>query len=216
MASERIYHDDNESRFFTAPQAYGLVRERRPGRLAIATENTPRGRAVLCFLSPFDALIEVGHFTRLGQVCHTVSASEIGHKRFLRASRHELIACLHLGWLARDGRILARPGIEPRRYIRTLHQEIRIPLSLEVGEESIRALDRLHEAAGLFAWRETIGAFRNWGERNVAEVVDYALRSMMLTLEFPSSCNQLALFDPEFAQWHFVPIADAADIGDIK
>ncbi|CAE6851159.1 hypothetical protein R75461_07476 [Paraburkholderia nemoris] len=180
------------------------------------TESTPRGRAVLCFLSPFDALIEVAHFTRLGQAYHAVSASEIGRERFLRASRQELIACLHLGWSACDGKILVRPRLEPHRYIRTLHQGIRIPLSFEVDEESIRAVDWLYERAGLFAWRETIGAFRNWSDRSVAEVIDHALRSMMLTPGFPSSCNQIALFDPEFAQWHFVPIADVVGIGNRK
>ena len=115
------------------------------------------------------------------------------------------------GWFAKTdpgvwaSRRNAPPGGEPGRYTRTLHQEAGARLAFEVDEASLDEGDRLYESAGLFAWRETLLEFSNWNAPRIAQVIDRALRSMRLTPGSPLSCNQLALFDPEFGQWNFVP-----------
>ena len=64
--SERQPGGDGVSPFFTSPPVYVLTYEHRPGDLRVATEKADDGGAILCFLSPLDALIEAARITQLG------------------------------------------------------------------------------------------------------------------------------------------------------
>jgi hypothetical protein len=49
--------------FFVSPPAWVLVNEAATGELRVATGSDDEGRAILCFLSPLDALIEAARFS---------------------------------------------------------------------------------------------------------------------------------------------------------
>jgi len=77
--------------------------------------------------------------------------------------------------------------------------------TFEVTTDALIAYVRVREAAGLFAWQETHASVLQWSPARLAGVVQRALYSMDVTLQGEQRALQLALFDPEFEQWHFVP-----------
>jgi len=71
----------------------------------------------------------------------------------------------------------------------------------------------IHERAGLFAWKETAGAFFQWSDEQLNSVMRQAWQAVSL-LHVPRAdphFDEFALFDPEFGQWHFVPVLDVMD-----
>lgn len=72
------------------------------------------------------------------------------------------------------------------------------------------ALNQLHERAGLFAWCDTLQIVHQWFAEPAA--AEPALQRSVTALEAIESIvvpvdrgEQVALFDPESGQWHFVP-----------
>ncbi|KVC81357.1 hypothetical protein WI75_08375 [Burkholderia ubonensis] len=70
-------------------------------------------------------------------------------------------------------------------------------------------LERLHERAGLFAWRDTLQIVDRWVASPAQEAS--ALRRAVAALDAVEpiivpvdAAEQLALYDPEGAHWHFV------------
>ncbi|MFC0401514.1 hypothetical protein [Paraburkholderia rhizosphaerae] len=82
------------------------------------------------------------------------------------------------------------------------------PPCFEIDQEALDQLDEIHERAGLFAWREAHRDVTKWSSRRVNEVVTRAVASMTVTVGDISLSEEIALFDPEFEQWHIVPFAD--------
>jgi hypothetical protein len=85
----------------------------------------------------------------------------------------------------------------------------REPVEFEVDPYAFEVFDGIYEQAGLYAWRETVGQIENWTEARRDLAVERAIWSMPVTHVDASACNQLALVDPEFEQWHFVPFTPA-------
>ena len=69
--------------FFVSPPAWVLVHEPASCSLHVATESEDDGRAILCFLSPLDALIEVARFAQLGLEYHVMSAAQLDGSLFV-------------------------------------------------------------------------------------------------------------------------------------
>ncbi|WP_126878316.1 hypothetical protein [Paraburkholderia kururiensis] len=81
----------------------------------------------------------------------------------------------------------------------------------------LHEMDRLHESAGGFAWRETLQDVSTWDSIRARRVVDRALGLIDVVSAEDTRCDEVALFDPEFQQWHFVPgpAVDVPSTGDL-
>jgi hypothetical protein len=189
--------------FFVSPPAWVLVHEGAGGELHVATESDDEGRAILCFLSPLDALIEAARFTQLGQAYHVMLAACLDGCLFRDATgagwlraftpdgrpRTDAFCCAQAGrWAASPGRYTADG-----------------PPWFEVDPATIEMIDGLHERAGLFAWRETHSAIYELDAARLREAAGLALRTASVTVVADTSnCDGVGLFDPEFGQWHCV------------
>jgi hypothetical protein len=108
LSSSEIERRRDELPFLMSPDAYAPVLESNSGQFSITTEIADHARAILCFLSCIDALIETEQLARLGHTYHVKLASQINQDLFRDSDGHGVIADVHLGWSAYDRRIL--PG----------------------------------------------------------------------------------------------------------
>ena len=74
----------------------------------------------------------------------------------------------------------------------------------------IRADDTAHhrytrEQAGLYAYTETFDRVLALDERSRKQQVGRAIANMPERTTVHAQVNQLAMYDPEAAQWHFIP-----------
>ncbi|WP_322104741.1 hypothetical protein [Paraburkholderia sp. J41] len=205
MSLEGKFRHPDAVPFFVSPPAWVLAHEPAPGALRIATESADEGRAVLCFLSPLDALIEAARLAQLGQAYHVMPAAQLDGSLFRDADGRGLVACIHAGWPTYAGRILLRLGGALGRYGQTIHIWANDPPWFEVDPATVEMIDHLHEQAGLFAWRETHRAIHEWSGARMSKAVGQALRSAPVAVVADASkCDGIGLFDPEFGQWHVV------------
>jgi hypothetical protein len=200
----------NEQTYFRTLPAYVVVYEDEDGDLCATLEETEVGSAVMCFLSPIDAMIEAARYTSLGKPRHVMVASQLDPSVFRDSDGRGLIAEIHLGWPSLNGRILVRSSGIFGRWTRTMHYWARAPLAFEVDPIVLADFARLRELAGLFAWRETYTNVLTWSDARLRKVVERATESMELLRGHPSDYSncELALFDPEFEQWHLVSYSD--------
>jgi hypothetical protein len=82
------------------------------------------------------------------------------------------------------------------------------PAEFEVDGIVLAEYSRIRELAGLYAWQETAADFLGWSDACRWAIAQRAIESIELMHGEPKDCKQLALFDPEFEQWHFVPYAE--------
>jgi hypothetical protein len=195
--------------FFSELPAYALTFQDEHGTARIATETTAATPAIVCYLSPVDALIELLHFSQLGRQYQIMPAQMLSPNVFRDGDGRGLIAHVHLGWPVLHGRLLQRPDDTLARCDWLMHHWACEPLRFEFDETVLGEADRLRDWAGLFAWRETLDRVLEWESGRLGRVVAQALASIELTKGDVSQCRQVALFDPETAQWHFVPRPEA-------
>jgi hypothetical protein len=195
---------------FSNFETFVVVRHHEDGRQTISADKTDFGLAAACYLSPMHAAIDglVGSRSEM----EVRSATSIKHQMFRNAEGKALVADIRLGWPVVDGKIALRPDDSLGTYSRALYVESPGLSMLEVNESVLAEADWLHEQAGLFAWRDTCKGLRNWDRTRFARVAFDAVRSMRTGKS--SDCSrvrQIALFDPEFEQWHFVPRPESCD-----
>lgn len=195
------------SPFFAELPAYVLTFYDKEGDMRIVTEKVGLGRAITCYLSPVDALIEVLQLSQIGKQYKVMPAQLVPADLWRDADGKGFIANVHLGWPVLDGRLLLRPGGALAGYGRMMHHWAREPLRFEFDEVVLADVTRLHEWAGLFAWRETLDHVCAWKPGTVGRVVARALTSISMAGDDATKCGHVALFDPESGQWHFVPHA---------
>jgi hypothetical protein len=121
---------------------------------------------------------------------------------------------LHVAWLAHGQRLVAA---DDGRLIRIAREQSaqwrmrhRVPETMSIESGTWAVLDRLHEQAGLFAWRDTLGISRRWLDTPAAAETALhravaALGSIEPIVVPADRAEQLALYDPEAGCWHFVP-----------
>ncbi|QIN61599.1 hypothetical protein SBC1_15930 [Caballeronia sp. SBC1] len=203
----------NTQRFFINPRAFVLSIEIEPGQHQLVTEGDDQHHGLLCFLSPMDAHIEGTFRARPGLSYSVLSTWSLSEKSFL-ADNGLLVAVLHLGWSARNGRLLLRQDGIPRQYggpLLTWAGKDR-PITFEVSATALCTLDRIYEHAGLFAWRETCESLLKEASEDLrTTAIQAVLAARTMTPKGDDPATQTALFDPEFQQWHFLPVAITDD-----
>lgn len=201
-------NDTNAKPFFSIIPAYVLYFTNSDGISYVHSEQTKLGNIITCFLTPFEAMVEAAHFSRLGRPYQVMAASDVGRHMFRDIDGNGLIAGIHLGWPARSGRLLLRPSGRLAGYSRLMHHWAHEPLMFEVDHVALSEYVKLRELAGFYAWQEASKEFLNWHPERRCTVIEYALDSIG-SIDRPgkgaSDCEKIALFDPEFGQWHFVP-----------
>jgi hypothetical protein len=194
----------NQQPPFSKFETFVLVRHHEDGRQTISADKTDFGMAAACYLSPMDAAIDalVGSRSEM----EVRSATSINCQMFRNAEGKALVADIRLGWPVIDGKIALRPDNTLGTYSRALYAESPGLSMLEVNDSVLAEADWLHEQAGLFAWRETCKGLRSWPQTRFAKVALDAVRSIQTCRSSDcSQVRQIALFDPEFERWHFVP-----------
>jgi hypothetical protein len=206
-------HEPYEARpFFSQIPAFVLTRPAPAGKLDVVGHETERGPAVDCYLSPVHALIEATYRMLVGESCDITPAGLVGREAFRTADGLGLVANVHLAWPARDRRIMVMPDMRLTTVSQLMcHRSTTgTPLNaFEVDEIILGRVNQLYERAGLFAWCEThrdaFTAERGRLTRTVMRAVG-TMQTTQITAEDLSQCQEVALFDPEFGQWHFVPV----------
>lgn len=75
-------------------------------------------------------------------------------------------------------------------------------------DETLEQVERLHERAGRFAWRETYAHMLEWEQGRMQQALTRSVNTMEPSVADKKDCSNVALFDPEFGQWHFVSFTD--------
>lgn len=158
-----------------------------------------------CYLSAFDALIDtVALCAASDSLYQAVRVSDIPEDAPIDDDTQRSIV-VHLGWRARNYRVLQRPD---GRLVGLGWMQPPCPAgpSIEIDRRIFFTMSQLFESAGLFAWREVnhllarrskprlaaeaLQAVNSSGSDRETDVIDY---------------DQIAMFDPEACEWHFVP-----------
>jgi len=194
--------------FLGSPEAYVLCETDEKG---VCCPLREQDGSVTCHLMFVDALIEFGRARLLGRAVHVASAAVVDRDAFIDADGLGYKANVHLGWPARDGALLTRPSGRLGSWHRTLHARAvdGLPASFQVGQDCIDEVHRIREVAGMFAWQETNALTVQWPAAKMEHIAERALATINVVSANTLKPNQLALFDPEFERWHFVPYAQA-------
>jgi hypothetical protein len=203
--------------FHTIPTMFALVTfAPKPGaadHARVMCYPTPEGDAMLTYLSPFDAWIEAAYASKPGKPYRVIDASTFDPREMISDLGGKLNVSLHFGWAASDGRLLAKPSGELVGYMGL--QTLAVgPADMEdieftLNAENRKRVDIFHEKAGLFAYSESLDASMKWGEHRLDQEVALAMQNVPATCEaFGADINQVAVYDLEAKQWHFVALAD--------
>ncbi|MFM0340904.1 hypothetical protein [Paraburkholderia fungorum] len=191
-----------ESQKGETPHTFVIVSRGGSGTYQLVINDLPHGaRAVRCFLSPLDALIEASCLANSGRDYEVVTASAIDRSAICDDRGQRLFACFHQAWIGRQGRILLRTNGLPVADCRLIRRpppgEL---LRFELDADTLEALDEVRQLAGLFAWLETVQDLARWTNARLQGAVQRALRTMP-TVERPDTgSEQFVMFDPELGQ----------------
>jgi len=206
--------------FHTIPTMFALVtfapKPGAPDHARVMCYPTPEGDAMLTYLSPFDAWIEATYSSKPGTPYRVIDASTFDPREMVSDLRGKLNVGLHIGWTASDGKLLAKPSGELVGYM-ALQTLAVAPADMEdieftLNAENRKSVDRFHEKAGLFAYSESLEASMKWGDHRLDREVALAMQKVPATCEASSAdINQIAVYDLEGKQWHFVALANLVD-----
>jgi len=119
---------------------------------------------------------------------------------------------LHLAWGAHSGRLLLTEDGKLRSYLQNLERSRIECISNIPNDSEQRTFGMIRELCGLYAWQDTAREFPYWGREQRNESIRRGMQAALnagLASE-TAELNQLAVFDPERIQWHFINIADLA------
>lgn len=199
-----------------AQPVFVLTTPTREDVASIVADGSRYGPAVRCFLSPFDALLEMLFLRRKDPdaVKAVVRSSRLPTGIFYSSRFRQRPLALHLAWLAHEHRLVAYRDGQLIRVARDQAGQWRARRwsrgKLGIESETWAVLDQLHECAGLFAWRDTLQIVHQWFA--TPATAEGALQRTLAALDaiepivVPADhAEQLALYDPEAGRWHFVP-----------
>lgn len=189
----------------------------RPGAAgyarALCRYLSSREKAFCGFFSRLDAMIEGAYSsTPPAKIYHNVYANNFDF-RDAYAADGELRFLFQTGYAASNHRLIMRKGAPvPIVHEQTIAADFsRLPFELTVDQEIYDAYLKLRADAGLFAFADTLEVInRQWDQDRLNKELAQAIASLPETIMHTDDLNidQVALYDPEFRQWHFAAMED--------
>lgn len=174
-------------------------------------DNHAAGSAMCVYQSLFDAYLDAAFQSVPGKRYHAVEARCFDPGELIDSNGGKLHTFMHCGWGANNGRlVMRRSGCFASLYA---HDWLEVPadnakpIRFEIGQANLTVYDRMREQAGLFAHSEAHGSFLGLCEPHRRGAVQTAIRRMPGIVDVSHEIEQMALYDPEAAQWHFLPIS---------
>jgi hypothetical protein len=205
----RIFRSENGCIFEELP-AYVIGYHDDEGEPCIWADITEFGPTIVCHLSAVDALIDIKQKERAGHPSWVMPASQLPPEMLRSADRRGMIARVHLAWPVVNGKLLQDTSGELGAYRRVMLHVGEDTLTLAFDDGILDQIDRLYQAAGLFAWRDTFAHTHSWHPKRISRAADIALKSMPTIRGKEEECMDVALFDPEAERWHIVPLPEKA------
>ncbi|MFL9990474.1 hypothetical protein PQR34_04870 [Paraburkholderia sediminicola] len=198
--------------FFSEALAFVLTQHGDDGKLRVAGSDTKAGPAVSCYLSPVHAMMDAAYWMYRGKRYNVSEINMIAPETFATANGAALVAEVRLGWPAIDGKIVLESDDNIATCSRLIAHSIPdgVPPFFGPDEDALAQIDHLHELAGMFAWRDIYRDMLTWDKARMERAVTCAIDSMEVSTAKLADCQQIALFDPEFEQWHFVPFTETS------
>lgn len=194
--------------FFVEMPVFTLGARQADGKLETGCTKTTNGPAVACYLSLVHTLIDAHYWRGRGVPYGAGIASTIDRELFVAENRRELIAEIRLGWPVCGRRLVREMDGNTASLAIVVRQAIVGEVKgFELAEPILEEVDLLHERAGIFAWREAYRNMASWDEQRVLASTARALNAIETTRARRSDCHEIALYDAEFEQWHFVPLS---------
>ncbi|WP_233410153.1 hypothetical protein [Burkholderia ambifaria] len=206
--------------FFPVPFLYLVANHEprldNPNWVNVLCERHDEGDAICAYLSPVDAMLEAIFASKQGKRYYAIPASGFVPTTFIKDNNGRLALDVHLGWPARDGKLIARRNGKPVTC--ASYHEMQVPpeqanhIAFELEQGTSAVLDQLYMSAGLFAYRETLNTMMGWPETRRNRAVMAAVQKMGSFAPALTEYNQMALYDAESEQWHFVSPAPLAKL----
>lgn len=170
-------------------------------------------KAFCGFFSRLDAMIEGAYSSNPpAKIYHNVHANNFDF-RDAYAVDGELRFLFLAGYTAADHRLVIRKGVPmPIAHPQTIAADFsRLPFELTVDEEIYDDYLKLRADVGLSAFADTLEVInRQWDQDRLNKELAQAIASLPETVVHTDDLNidQIALYDPEFRQWHFAAMED--------
>ena len=188
----------------------------RPGArddVVVACSNLGPIKTIDAFLSPLDAWLSASYMLTPGKPYQVMWASSFDPREFVRDHNGNLHVSIHLGWGARDGKLLTKSNGSLVAYGLPQSSEVAPADANQIDfvfdDEGTETLDKVLELCGLGNYQETLHAMRGWTKKRIDQIGAIAVDKMGITeMEGDDGATHLAVFDPEAEQWHFIALAD--------
>ncbi|WP_439683603.1 hypothetical protein MNJPNG_16055 [Cupriavidus oxalaticus] len=162
------------------------------------------------YISLFDAHIDAAFLSKPGEQYHAIPACEFDPREMIWSNDGNLHYFLHCGWGASDGRLIIRRkgnlvslcGMDTVK----VSPEGSTAIDLNIDSKDLAHYNRMRDSAGLYAHEECHSRVMALGERERMQHVARAIDSMPGMVPVGCDINQMAMYDFDAAQWHFVPI----------
>lgn len=172
-------------------------------------DDPSAGSAMSVYRSPFDAYLDATFHSVAGQSYQAIEAHRFDPSELIHANGGKLHTFMHCGWGAHDGRLIVRrKGHLVNLYAgNSLEVHPGRPIRLTTPQADLNAYDQMREKAGLFAHLEAHDSFLTLCETHRQEAMSTAVQRIPGRADVGHEVNQMALYDPEAEQWHFLPIS---------
>ncbi|MRT32148.1 MULTISPECIES: hypothetical protein [Herbaspirillum] len=165
--------------------------------------------AMVLYFSPLEASIDALWQDLPPERYQVLPVSAFTPDDLLRRHHGRLPVCLHLAWGAQDGCLAVRAQGGPVRISSASVAQVSamtdtIPLAISHAE--LAGYARLWEDAGLFAHSETHARLLALSPQERHRHAERALMRIPGKALPGQQINQLALYDAESAQWHFIAL----------
>nr|WP_219341861.1 hypothetical protein [Herbaspirillum sp. AP02] len=173
------------------------------------SESGPGTNAMVVYLSPFEACLDAAWHALAPERYDVLAASAFTPDELLIYQPERLPYCLHVAWGAHDGQLVVRRdggllrlssahSAPISRLIDAIHLRIELPV--------LESHERLWEQAGLYAHAESHARMLAASDAERHRQALQAIQRIPGTARPGLPVNQVALYDVESAQWHFVAL----------
>lgn len=173
----------------------------------VMTGEATGSQAMVVYLSPFEASLDALWLGLSPEAYRVLPASAFSPDELIARHHGYLPYCLHVAWGAHDGCLAVRAQGGPVRLssAKVARVSERIDtITLDIGLADLECAARLWECAGLFARCETDARLLRLSPSERHRHAARAIDRVPATAAPGQEINQLALYDAEAAQWHFI------------